>query len=101
MPKFFVTMNYVEAKKTSFCIEADNEDDVYEALGEIDMGFFENQDNIKWVCADYEPPIIDGVHPLNKTNSKMISCSAKQQKQIQKKFNKVMDSFNQAEVDSE
>jgi len=65
MPKFLVTMNVVEAKRTSFVIQADNEDDVYDAVGEIDNDFFENHENVKWVCSDYEPPIIDGVEPLN------------------------------------
>jgi len=97
MPKFLVTMNYVEAKRASFSVTANNEDDVYEALGEIDNNFFENHENVKWVCSDYEPPIIDGVEPLNKKNEKMISCSIKQQKTIQKKFDSVIESFNKME----
>lgn len=97
MPKFFVTMNYVEAKRTSFVVDAANEDDIYEAIGEIDNDFFENHENIKWVCSDYEPPIIDGVEPLNNKNKNLISCTVKQQKQIQKKFDKVIDFFNQSE----
>lgn len=101
MPKFFVTMNYVEAKRASFVIDAKNKDDVFEALGEIDTDFFENHDNVKWVCADYEPPIIDGIESLNKKNEKMVSCSIKQQKQIQKEFNKVIDFFNQVEANDE
>lgn len=101
MPKFFVTMNYVEAKRASFVIDAKNKDDVFEALGEIDTDFFENHDNVKWVCAGYEPPIIDGIEPLNKKNEKMVSCSIKQQKQIQKEFNKVIDFFNQVEANDE
>lgn len=101
MPKFVVTMNYVEAKRASFIIDAKNEDDVYEAMGEIDNDFFENHENVKWVCSDYEPPIIDGVEPLNKKNEKMISCSVKQQKAIQKEFDKVIDFFNKAEAESE
>ena len=101
MPKFFVTMNYVEAKRASFVIDAKNEDDVYEALGEIDNDFFENHENIKWVCSDYEPPIIDGVEPLNNKNKNNISCTIKQQKQIQKEFDKVIDFFNQSEANDE
>ena len=97
MPKFVVTMNYVEAKRASFVIDAKNEDDVYEAVGEIDMDFLENHENVKWVCSDYEPPIIDGVEPLNSKNKNMISCTEKQQKQIQKEFDKVIDFFNQSE----
>lgn len=90
-------MNYVEAKRASFVIDAKNEDDVYEAVGEIDMDFLENHENVKWVCSDYEPPIIDGVEPLNSKNKNMISCTEKQQKQIQKEFDKVIDFFNQSE----
>ena len=97
MPKFVVTMNYVEAKRTSFVIEADNEDDVYEAIGEIDNDFFENHENVKWVCSDYEPPIIDGVELLNKKNEQSVCCTVKQQKTIQKEFDKVIQFFNQAE----
>jgi len=100
MPKFLVTMNYVEAKRTSFVIEADNEDDVYEAIGEIDNDFFENHENVKWVCSDYEPPIIDGVELLNKKNEQSVCCTVKQQKAIQKEFDKVIEFFNQAEKET-
>ena len=101
MPKFVVSMNYVEAKKTSFVIEAKDENDIYEALGEIDNDFFENHDNVKWVCSDYEPPIIDSVQRLNKTNEKFVYCTIKQQKGIQKMFDSVIDTFNKTEADSE
>jgi hypothetical protein len=100
MPKFLVTMNYVEAKRTSFVIQSDNEDDVYEALGEIDNDFFENHENVKWVCSDYEPPIIDGIEPLTKKNEKNVSCSVKQQNGIQKQFDKVIDFFNKTETNN-
>lgn len=98
MPKFVVTMNYVEAKRTSFIIQANNEDDVYEALGEIDNDFFENHENVKWLCSDYEPPIIDGVEPLTKKNEKSICCTVKQQNAIQQQFDKVIEFFNQSET---
>lgn len=101
MPKYLVTMNYVEAKRASFVVEAKSEDDIYDGLGEIDGDFFENHENIKWVGSDYEPPIIDNVERLNNKNEKMISCSVKQQKEIQKQFDKVIDSFNQAEANDE
>lgn len=101
MPKFFVTMNYVEAKRASFVIEAENESDVFEGLGEIDHDFFENHENLKWVCSDYEPPIIDGVEQVNNKNKNQVSCTVKQQKQIQKEFDKVIDFFNKSEADSE
>lgn len=101
MPKFLVTMNYVEAKRASFVIEADNQDDVYEGLGEIDHDFFENHENLKWVCSDYEPPIIDGVEPLNNKNKNQISCTVKQQKVIQKEFDKVIEFFNTTEANDD
>lgn len=101
MPKFVVTMNYVEAKRASFVIDAKNEDDVYEAMGEIGLDFLENHENVKWVCSDYEPPIIDGIEPLNSKNKNKISCTVKQQKAIQKEFDKVIDFFNKAEAESE
>lgn len=94
MPKFVVTMNYVEAKRASFVIDANNEDDVYEGLGEVDHDFFENHQNLKWVCSDYEPPIIDGITPLSAKNKSQITCTVQQQKQIQKEFDKVIDFFN-------
>lgn len=101
MPKFFVSMNYVEAKRASFVIEAQNEDDVYEALGEIDNDFFENHENLKWVCSDYEPPVIDEVELFNNKNKNRVSCTIKQQKQIQREFDKVIDFFNQSEANDE
>lgn len=97
MPKFLVTMNYVEAKRASFVIDAENEDDVYEGMGEIGLDFIENHENVKWVCSDYEPPLVDNVEPLSKKNEKIISCTVKQQKNIQKQFDKVIDFFNKAE----
>lgn len=93
MPKFLVTMNYVEAKRASFVIDAENEDDVYDGMGEIGLDFIENHENVKWVCSDYEPPLVDNVEPLSKKNEGMISCTVKQQKQIQKEFDKVIDLF--------
>ena len=100
MGKFLVTMNVVEAKRTSFVIEADNEDDVYDAIGEIDNDFFENHENVKWVCSDYEPPIIDGVELLTKKNEKSVCCTVKQQKAIQKEFDKIIEFFNQEEKET-
>jgi len=98
MPKFFVAMNYVEAKRASFVIDAKSVDDVYEAIGEIDNDFFENHENLKWVCSDYEPPIIDEVELLDDKNKNRVSCTVKQQKQIQREFDKVIDFFNQSEA---
>jgi len=101
MPKFLVTMNYVEAKRTSFVIEAKDESDVYDGLGEIDTDFFENHENVKWACSDYEPPLIDAVKRLNDTNNNLISCTVKQQKEIQKRFDSVIDFFNKTEAGNE
>ena len=101
MPKFVVFMNYVEAKRTSFVVEAKDESDVYDALGEIDTDFFENHENVKWVCSDYEPPVIDNVQRLNSTNEKQVSCTVKQQKEIQKQFDSVIEYFNQAEANND
>jgi len=94
-------MNYVEAKRASFVIEADNEDDVYEGLDEIDNDFFESHENLKWICSDYEPPIIDGVVKLKVSNKDTTTCSLKQQKQIQKEFDKIIDFFNKEESDGD
>ena len=59
MPKFLVKMNVVEAKETTFIIEADNEDDVHDGLGEFSDSYFER--NCDWITVDYEPPIIEKV----------------------------------------
>ena len=103
MPKFVVSMNYIEAKSASFIIEAKNEDDVYDAIGEIDNDFFENHDNVKWVCSGYEPPIIDFVYQVKKNklkNKRATTCTIKQQKAIQKQFDSVIEHFNQTEANN-
>lgn len=91
MPKFLVNMNFVEAKSTNFIIEADHEDDVHDALGELDYTFFEK--NCKWVTSDYEPPVIDNITVIvGKVPNKAI-CTKEQNKKIQSRFNKIMSMF--------
>lgn len=86
MPKFLVTMNLVEAKQTTFVIEAKSSDDVRDALGELDDDYFET--NCEWVTVDYEPPIIESVEVTKKG---LGVCNAKKNKKIQAKFNKIVD----------
>lgn len=71
MPKYEVTMNYVEAKTATFIVEAKDPDELHELIGEIDLDFVE--DNAGFYVSDYEPPVIDEykkVHrdtPVNET----------------------------------
>lgn len=91
MPKYLVNMNFVEAKSTNFIIEANDEDDIRDALGELDYTFFEK--NCKWVSSDYEPPIIDNIEVINgKVPNKPI-CTKEQNKKIQGRFDKIMINF--------
>lgn len=92
MPKFLVTMNYVEAKSTSFVIEAENESDVNDGLGELDSDFFEK--NCQWTTTDYEPPVIENVE---QTKKGLGFCDASKNKKIQNKFNKIIKQFDQVE----
>lgn len=92
MPKYLVTMNYVEAKNTSFVIEAENEDDIHDGLGELDFTFFEK--NCQWTTTEYEPPIIESVE---ETKKGLGFCDASKNKKIQNRFNKIIKDFNQAE----
>lgn len=98
MPKFLVKMNVVEARETTFIIEADNENDVHDGLGELDYNYFER--NCDWVSVDYEPPIIDNVKKINRDQTKGFTSLAKNQK-IQKKFVGIINSFNKAEKNDE
>lgn len=91
MPKFLVNMNFVEAKSTNFIIEADDEDDVQDALGELDYSFFEK--NCKWLSSDYEPPTIDNIEELKDKVPNKTICNKEQNKKIQSRFNKVMAMF--------
>jgi hypothetical protein len=64
MPKYKVTMNYVEAKVAEFVVEAKDPDELHELLGEVDMDFLE--ENAGFRTCDYEPPLIEDVEKVNK-----------------------------------
>ena len=64
MPKYEVTMNYVEAKQARFVVEAKDPDELHELLGEVDMDYLE--DNAGFVTVDYEPPVIEEYKKVNK-----------------------------------
>lgn len=81
MPKFLVSMNIVEARSAKFIIEAEDEDAVYEGIGNIESDFLE--ENIKWYTSEYEPPVIDEVKSVPE-NSKDYTLN----KKIQKEFDK-------------
>lgn len=96
MPKFLVNMNYVEAKSTNFVIEAKNEDDVYDALGEIPSSFFEK--NLKWLTSLYEPPVIDNVMLIEKKLPNKTISSKEQTSKLQQKFDRVIITFEKMEA---
>lgn len=81
MPKFLVSMNFVVARSSKFIIEAEDEDAVYEGIGNIESDFLE--ENIKWHTSEYEPPIIDEVKTVPE-DSKDYTLN----KKIQKEFDK-------------
>jgi hypothetical protein len=64
MPKYKVTMNYVEAKKAEFVVEAKDPDDLHELLGEVDLDYLE--ENAGFRTCDYEPPIIEEYEKVHK-----------------------------------
>lgn len=97
MPKFLVTMNYVEAKQTSFIIEAKNEDDLHDGLGEFDGDFFE--ENCDWTTSDYEPPIVEDVERLSNKKTKPFTGTVKNRK-IQKEFNKTIKLFEKMDKEN-
>ncbi len=57
-------MNYVEAKKAQFVVEAKDPDELHELLGEVDMDYLE--ENAGFRTCDYEPPIVEEFLMLNK-----------------------------------
>lgn len=91
MPKFLVKMNVVEAKVTSFVIEADSTDDIHDALGELDFTYFE--DNCRWTSSDYEPPIIEDISPTKKNTG---ICTLEQNTEIQNKYNEIIKELSGA-----
>ena len=88
MPKFLVSMNIVEARSAKFIIEAEDEDAVYEGIGNIESDFLE--ENIKWYTSEYEPPVIDEVKTVPE-NSKDYTLN----KKIQKEFDKSIKELNE------
>lgn len=91
MPKFIVNMNFMEAKSTNFVIEAENEDDIHDALGELEYTFFEK--NCRWLTSDFEAPAIDNVKLVEGKLPNKTICSKEQTKKIQSRFNKIMINF--------
>jgi hypothetical protein len=64
MPKYKVTMNYVEAKMAEFVVEAKDPDELHELLGEVDMDYLE--ENAGFKTCDYEPPIVEDFEKVHK-----------------------------------
>lgn len=64
MPKYEVCMNYVEAKRAKFVVEAKDEDELHDLIGELDLDFLE--ENAGFKTCDYEPPVIDEYKKVNK-----------------------------------
>lgn len=64
MPKYEVTMNYVEAKSAKFVVEAKDPDELHELIGELDLDYLE--ENAGFSTCDYEPPIIDEYKKVHK-----------------------------------
>jgi hypothetical protein len=64
MPKYKVMMNYVEAKKAEFVVEAKDPDELHELLGEVDMDYLE--ENAGFRTCDYEPPIVEDFEKVNR-----------------------------------
>jgi hypothetical protein len=81
MPKFLVSMNVVEARSTKFIIEAEDEDAIWDGIGNIDLDILE--ENLEWHTSEYEPPEIDEIKTIpNKSKDYTIN------KKIQKEFDK-------------
>ena len=57
-------MNYVEAKKAKFVVEAKDPDELHELLGEVSMDYLEQ--NAGFYTCDYEPPVIEEYEKVNK-----------------------------------
>lgn len=64
MPKYEVCMNYVEAKRAKFVVEAKDEDELHDLIGELDLDFLES--NAGFSTSDYEPPVIDEYKKVHK-----------------------------------
>lgn len=64
MPKYEVNMNYVTAHRATFVVEAKDEDELHDLIGELDLDFLES--NAGFSVCDYEPPVIDEYKKVNK-----------------------------------
>ena len=64
MPKYKVHMNYVTAHRAEFVVEAKDEDELHDLIGELDLDFVEN--NAGFYVSDYEPPVIDEYEKVHK-----------------------------------
>ncbi len=95
MPKFVVSMNMVEIQRASFVLEAKNEEDVHDALSELDYTYFLN--NLKWETSDFEPPLIDSVERVKGRKNVSVTTTKVQTAKIQKKFNTIIEEFNRME----
>lgn len=89
MPKFLVSMNFVEAKSTTFIIEAENMSDIHDAFGEENFEYSFFEDNCKWVTSEFQPAEVDDVS-LIKGKSPDTICTKAQNNKIQKLFNKTI-----------
>jgi hypothetical protein len=81
MPRFLVSMNVVEARSAKFIIQAEDEDSIWDGIGNIDMDILE--ENLEWRTSEYEPPVIDEIKTIP-NDSKDYNIS----KKIQKEFDK-------------
>lgn len=64
MPKYEVTMNYVEAKVAKFVVEAKDPEELHDLIGELDLDFVE--ENAGFYTCDYEPPVIEEYQKVDK-----------------------------------
>lgn len=95
MPKFVVNMNMVEIQRASFVLEAKNEEDVRDALSELDYSYFLN--NLKWKTSDFEPPLVDAIDIVKGRKNISVTSTKAQTAKIQKKFNTIIEEFNRME----
>lgn len=87
MPKYRVSMNEVIAKGAEFVVEAKDEDELHDLLGEIDSDILEEA--VEWVCTHYEPPIIEEFQKVNKDTPV--------HPKIQKLMNEVLNAWEAAD----
>lgn len=95
MPKFLVSMNYVEVKSTSFIIETDSENNIHDVFGEENFEYPFFDENCKWVTSEFEPPTVDDIKEI-KGDTPYIICTKTQNNKIQKLFNKTIKQLDEA-----